>query len=282
MKLANKTADIFVPGGGDIAEALSRTTHMGIGAHQDDLEFMAFHGIAECFGRPDRSFCGVVCTNGAGSPRAGVYADYTDERMRAVRRSEQRTAASVGRYGAMIQLDHSSAVVKDPANPLVKADLTEVLRMAKPASVYTHNPADKHDTHVAVMGHTIAALRSLAGEYRPERVLGCEVWRGLDWMPDRRKVVLNETGRDSLAASLSGVFDSQIAGGKRYDLAIMGRRRANATFFESHGVDQAEMLMFAVDLKPLLDDPALSVSAYVDGLIGEFRAEVREKLTRWK
>ena len=37
------------------------------------------------------------------------------------------------------------------------------------------------------------------------------------------------TGRDELAARLAAVFDSQIAGGKRYDLAEQGRRRANAT-----------------------------------------------------
>jgi len=40
---------------------------------------------------------------------------------------------------------------------------------------------------------------------------------------------------ENLQFALLGVFESQIAGGKRYDLALMGRRRANATYFESHG-----------------------------------------------
>ena len=29
------------------------------------------------------------------------------------------------------------------------------------------------------------------------------------------------------------MFDSQITGGKRYDLAVLGRRVANATFFDA-------------------------------------------------
>jgi LmbE family N-acetylglucosaminyl deacetylase len=54
------------------SEALARITHLGIGAHQDDLEFMAFHGILACFRmRDDRWFGGVTCTNGAGSSRTG-------------------------------------------------------------------------------------------------------------------------------------------------------------------------------------------------------------------
>ena len=264
MRLTNTSADLFVPDGMESAAALARTTHLGIGAHQDDLEFMAVHGILECFGRSDQWFCGVVCTNGAGSPRAGIYADYSDERMRAVRRTEQRTASSIGCYGAMIQLDHASAVAKAPANPTLKTDLVEILLATRPTTVYTHNPADKHDTHVAVMGATIAALRALAAEYRPQRVLGCEVWRDLDWLSDKRKVLLDVGGRENLAAALSGVFDSQITGGKRYDAAVMGRRRANATFLESHGVDRGELLTYAMDLTPLLADGAPSVAAYVE------------------
>ena len=85
MKLSKPTADVFVPDGNDVAAALARTTHLGIGAHQDDLEFMAVHGILACFGQTDKSFTGVVCTDGAGSSRTGVYADYTDGQMKQVR-----------------------------------------------------------------------------------------------------------------------------------------------------------------------------------------------------
>ncbi|TAN38624.1 MAG: PIG-L family deacetylase [Verrucomicrobia bacterium] len=282
MKLNLATADVFIPDGADVAAALKRTTHLAVGAHQDDLEFMALHGVLECFGRDDRWFCGVVCTNGAGSPRAGVYANCTDEQMRAIRRVEQRTAASIGHYGAMLQLDHPSSVVKTAANPALRQDLTEILRATQPDVVYTHNPADKHDTHIGVMAAVIAALRELPAPQRPKQVLGCEVWRDLDWLPDRRKVMLDVSRHENLAAALNGVFDSQITGGKRYDLAVLGRRRAHATFFESHGVDTAEMLTFAMDLMPLVQNPSLSIAGYVESLIEEFKAETKGKLQSWK
>jgi LmbE family N-acetylglucosaminyl deacetylase len=279
ITLNNPTADAYVPDGTPFAEALARTTHMGIGAHQDDLEFMAFHGILACYGAADRWFAGVTCTNGAGSPRAGVYASYTDERMQAVRRREQRLAADVGQYGSMVQLDYPSAAVKDPRDPRLVADLAALLRAARPQVVYTHNLADKHETHVAVAVAAIRALRSLPPGDRPRKVYGCEVWRDLDWMPDAERVLFDVSGRDSLAMALAGVFDSQIAGGKRYDLASQGRRRSNATFAESHGVDVAEQVNFAMDLAPVVQDDTLDLTEYVVHFVRAFEADVRQKIS---
>jgi LmbE family N-acetylglucosaminyl deacetylase len=278
MKLTKSTADVFVPDGSDVAAALARTTHLGVGAHQDDLEFMAVHGVLACFGQPDKAFCGVTCTDGAGSSRAGVYASYADEQMKAVRRLEQRTAAMVGRYGAMLQLDFASKEVKARDNAPVVDDLAEIVRAARPQTVYTHAPSDKHDTHVGVVRAVIAALRRLPPAERPAQVYGCEIWRDLDWLPDGRKVVLNVSDRANISAALSGVFDSQISGGKRYDDAVMGRRKAHATFFESHAVDAATMLTFAMDLSPLVQDDALSIADYTASLIDEMKADVVKRI----
>ena len=88
MKLHNPTADIFVPDGQPVETALHRVTHLGIGAHQDDLEFMAFHGILA--GYEKRSFAGVTCTDGSGSSRTGKFASFTDAQMMAVRRQDSR------------------------------------------------------------------------------------------------------------------------------------------------------------------------------------------------
>jgi LmbE family N-acetylglucosaminyl deacetylase len=278
MNLHNSSTSIFIPDGKPEGEALSRLTHLGIGAHQDDLEFMAFHGILNCFARDDRWFGGVTCTNGAGSSRSGPYAAFSDERMMAIRRQEQNTAATVGGYGAMIQLDYPSSAVKNSTDPRLKQDLIEILTATRPAVVYTHNPADKHDTHVGVTIAAIKAMRELPREWRPGQIIGCEVWRNLDWLPDSRKVLMDVSGRDNLAAALNGVFDSQIAGGKRYDLAILGRRAANATFFEAHATDAATQLIFGLDLTPLVTDETTDIAGYVCDLIGQFQAEVRQKL----
>ena len=280
MKFNQATAEVFVPDGKPLTEAIARVTHLGIGAHQDDLEFMAFHGILECFDTDSRWFGGVTCTNGAGSARTGAYASFTDLQMQAVRKTEQNKAASVGQYGVMIQLDYPSSAVKSPTDPALKNDLRQILADAKPQVVYTHNPADKHDTHIGVMIAALQAIRELPLADRPGKVIGCEVWRNLDWLPDAEKVLMDVSARKDLAAALNGMFASQIAGGKRYDLATLGRRSANATFFDSHTTDQADQLIFGVDLTPLAVDDTLDLVDYVTGFIERFQAEVKTKLSR--
>jgi len=280
MKLKNKTADIFVPDGTPALAALQRITHLAIGAHQDDLEFMAFHGILECYGQGPKWFGGVTCTNGAGSSRAGIYKKFSDAQMMAVRRQEQRNAAVVGRYGVMLQLDYPSAAVKSAANPALKNDLKKILAASRPEIVYTHNLADKHDTHLGVAIAAVQAMRELPRPQRPKKVIGCEVWRNLDWLPDSDKFLMDVSGRDHLAASMNGVFDSQIAGGKRYDLATHGRRAANATFFESHATDTATQLIFGMDLTPLVVDDSIDIVQFVLGFIGKFSNDVESKLRR--
>ena len=280
MNFHHSTARLFIPDGQPETGALARVTHLGIGAHQDDLEFMAFHGILACYHSEDHWFGGVTCTDGSGSARTGAYARYGDAEMMAVRRREQEQAAAVGRYGAMIQLDYPSKTVKDAHDTTLRDDLVAILQATRPRVVYTHNPADKHETHIAVVVPVLQAIRALPRAQRPEQVHGCEVWRGLDWMEDSEKVIHDLSGHENLAAALNGIFDSQIAGGKRYDLATLGRRRANATFFNSHATDQAEMLAFALDLTPLAHDDALDIVEYVTGYIDRFRADVTAKLRK--
>ena len=100
MKFQNPSADVFIPDGKPAADALARVTHLGIGAHQDDLEFMAFHGILTCFGQEDKWFGGVTCTSGTGSSRTGSYAALHNTEMATIRRQEQNKAAVLGRFGA--------------------------------------------------------------------------------------------------------------------------------------------------------------------------------------
>jgi LmbE family N-acetylglucosaminyl deacetylase len=278
MQFHKPTADTFVPDGAEPEAALARTTHLCIAAHQDDIEIMAYHGIAECFGVRDRWFTGVVVTNGAGSPRSGIYGGYTDAEMQQVRILEQRKAAYVGEYACQIQLAFTSAEVKDPRETVVVEDLKRILLATQPEYVYLHNPADKHDTHVGVTARSVAALRAVRGQIRVKKVYGCEVWRDLDWMTDEDKQVLPVSTRPNIAAALVGVFDSQVTGGKRYDLATAGRRLAHATYYASHGTDRESALSFAMDLTPLVEDPSLAIGDYVLGLVDRFRADVERRV----
>jgi LmbE family N-acetylglucosaminyl deacetylase len=280
MKLNVKTAEIFVPDGKSAQEALARTTHLGIGAHPDDLEILAWDGIAQCFQRDDAWFSGIVVTDGSGSPRTALYRDHTDEQMRAIRREEQKKAAVVGEYAAVALLDYPSSAVKDRSNAGPVDDITRLLAAARPGVVYTHNLADKHDTHVAVALRTIEAIRRLGRAERPKRLLGCEVWRDLDWMLDADKVALDCSTRENTQQALVRIYDSQISGGKRYDLATMGRRRAHATYHESHDPDAATGLIFAMDLTPLIEDDAREIALFVQEFVARFAQDVAARLNR--
>jgi LmbE family N-acetylglucosaminyl deacetylase len=278
LSLTHNNADVFVPDGAEVAAALARTTHLAIGAHQDDLEFMAAHGVVECFQNSARWFTGVVVTNGGGSARDFEYKGYSDEQMMDVRQLEQRKAAFVGEYSAMLQLRHPSSAVKDAANVAVVSDLISILSETRPDVVYTHNLADKHDTHVAVALRVVAACERLPAAARPKQIIGCEVWRDLDWLCDADKVMMPVDRHENLHAALMGVFDSQISGGKRYDLATAGRRRAHATYFESHGTDQHSSLIWGMDLTPLLS--GADAAELVHGYIARFEAEVAGRIAR--
>jgi LmbE family N-acetylglucosaminyl deacetylase len=279
MKLHRPGAEIWTLDGTPPEQALARTTDMGIGAHPDDVEILAQRGILDCFDRPDRWFTAVVVTDGAGSSRTGPYAHYTDDQMRAVRRLEQKKAGMVGGYSAVVLLDYTSADVKAPATSVVD-DLVTLLQAARPRTLYTHNLADKHDTHIGTLLRTIEACRRLLGADRPPRVLGGEAWRDLDWMCDPDKVTVPVDDREALTSALLGVFDSQITGGKRYDLATAGRYRAHATYHQSHHADAASLVAFAMDLTPLVTDPSLDPVAYARSFIDRFEAEVVDRIQR--
>jgi LmbE family N-acetylglucosaminyl deacetylase len=279
---SNPGADVFVPDTSLKPEdALRRVTHLCIGAHQDDIEIMAQSGISDCLGRTDRWFGGVVVTNGAGSPRSGSFAAYTDEQMLAVRREEQREAARLGHYSIQLQLAHPSADVKRSGHAGVASDLKAIFSGCQPQVVYLHNPADKHDTHVAVLLRCLEAIRSLPADRRPKLVLGCEVWRDLDWLLDADKVALDSGRNPDLALKLLAVFDSQISGGKRYDLASMGRRCANATFHTSHATDSLAGITWAVDLTPVTRDGGPSIRDFTGALIARLAADVSQRLKTW-
>ncbi len=280
MKLHLQSAELFIPDNVPEAAALARTTHLAVGAHQDDLEIMAYDGILACFQRPDQWFTGVVMTNGGGSPRTDVYADYTDEDMMAVRRIEQKKAAVLGEYAAQFLLDYPSGAVKDPAETRPVEDLAAILRATRPQVVYTHNLADKHDTHVGVTLKLIEAIRGLPPDERPAALYGCEVWRDLDWMDDADKIAFDVSGHENLQAALLGIFDSQIAGGKRYDLATLGRRRAHATYHASHGVDVTTGITFAMDLTPCIQEPGLDPAQCVREHIQRFEKDVMGRVAK--
>ena len=278
--LTAKNLDLFIPDGMPVEKACKRTTHLCIAAHQDDVEIMAFHGISECYKKSDQWFGAVVVNDGAGCPRAGAFANYNDNQMKLVRKIEQRKAAELGKYSFVYQLGYPSADIKDANNEPIVSDLSAIIEACRPETVYLHNPADKHDTHVALTMKCLSALRRLPVNQRPQKVFGCEVWRDLDWLDDGQKIALRVDQNQELARKLLEIFESQIAGGKRYDHAAIGRRVANATFSEPRNTDQAAALTWAMDLTPLMTDNALTPEDFIKRHLADFTNSVLAKINR--
>ncbi len=265
------------PGEDSFEGAARRVTHLGIGAHQDDLEFMACHGILAGL-EPGCAFGAVVCTDGAGSIRTGPLAGIEPAELVRRREEEQEQAARLGNYVLTVQMRRSSRSVRPPPSAGFVRSLACLLQHLQPRVIYTHNPADRHPTHVGVVLGVIAALRTLPPHRRPARLLGCEVWGDLDWLPAPHRVVLDVSRKPCLTRSLARVFTSQISAGKRYDLAVAGRRRAHATFADPHAADTSQAVTLAMDLTPLLRRPRRPVRTFLQRLLSDFQQATLHRL----
>lgn len=281
MKLNLRSDQLYIPDMLPLEKALERTTHLAIGAHHDDLEIMAIDGILQCYQQTDKWFTGVIMTDGSGSPRSGIYKDYSDDEMCAVRVEEQKKAAKLGEYAAQIFLEYPSGILSDSTDNRPVEDIMSLLKSTTPEVVYTHNPTDKHDTHIGVLLKVLNALWCLPAKQRPKRLYGCEVWGDLDWLPDEDKIVFDISTHEELQTALVEIFDSQISGGKRYDLAIMGRRRAHATYYEPYKVDIMKGAAFAMDLSSLITMPEQDIEAFVEEKIRRFSDDVRRRIQQF-
>lgn len=247
-------------------------------AHQDDCEIMAVDGILKGYYSKKHSFALVETTDGGGSARTGKFANYTDEEMKQVRVKEQQAASEIGKYHSLYMLNYSSKEVKDKSNDKIVNDYIQIIKELKPQVIYTHSVLDKHPTHIGVVLKVIKALRSLPKEERPKLLYGCEVWRSLDWISDGKKIGFNVSRNEKLQKQLLEVFESQIAGGKAYTKASIGRRYQNATYYQSHSVDSYKMISYAIDMKPLLKNPDLSIKEFALSFIDDLRNEICETI----
>ncbi len=281
MPLSNNSADVFVPDDAARKEAIHRTTHLGIGAHPDDLEVMALDGILSCFNSEDQWFSGVTVTDGSGSVNQGPYASYQETDVIELRQKEQRKAAFIGEYSMIYQLSHPSSSVREKTFQAHQSEIRQIVNETRPDIVYTHTPTDRHPTHVAVAVSAVQALQALPAETRPDTLYGCEVWRDLDWLCDEDRVVFDISGMEHLTDALIGVFDSQIRGGKRYHRATRGRQRAHATFHNSHQADKASRLIYGMDLSPVLQESGTDLSNLIHTYTSKFQTDVVESLNRF-
>jgi LmbE family N-acetylglucosaminyl deacetylase len=229
------------------------TTHMAIGAHCDDLEIIGLDGIVRHFENKKNNFYGVVVSNSQGKPYHPKYRNLSPEQIQKIREREQIKAAGIGQYTGLAFLNYPSNRIK---NKKYKDEITnkiqEIIKIINPKTLYTHNPFDRHPTHVVTCLRVIEALRGLKKSKRPSRVYGVEVWGSLDWLPDDKKVAFDVSAHKQLTEKLLSVYKSQNYKNNRYDEAVLGRMRANSVFSKPHQFSKEKFLIYALDLLPLL------------------------------
>lgn len=276
--------ELYIPDAVPEEQAWKRVTHLAIGAHQDDLEFMAFPAIAECYRAGTRGFFGIILTDGVGSIRGAEASRNSDREFAQIRREEQKRAATIGTYGGIYQLAASSDELR--SNPRqIAEEIWSLIKNMEPQEVLLHSPFDKHKTHLAALVASIEALRRRASALPTPRVIGCEVWRGHDWLPDARKLILDASYDPSFATRLFEQFQSQIGPGKRYGDATVGRWLANATFYQPRAADLYARAMYGVDLSELVNDQGVSIPSFIHRHLEEFATDIRttwEDLIPWK
>ena len=272
LLLQELTHTYFDPQFSNLEEALGHSTFLGVGAHPDDLEVMAHHGILAAKGSKNYHFSGVICTSGSGSVTGDSLKGSNEAGLAQVRAQEQINAAKLGQFGSCLLLAYESCEIKERLNHQFVSDLQDLLEITKPKVIYTHNIFDKHKTHVSVVVHLIAALKNLS--YCPEAFYGCEVWRGLDWIADEDKKILSPSDVNHVKELIT-CHKSQLEE-KDYAEATVARMKSNATFFDASKSDQFEHQLFAMDLLPLLGD--VSLKSWVEDHLLKFKKSVDENL----
>lgn len=270
MEFRQTRSSSFIPDGSPLQKALERTTHLGIGAHADDLESIAIPGILACYQDQASWFSGVVLTTGTGAPRGDSLAALTKAEYAASRAQEQVRAAQIGNYSAVIQLAYESAEIRSGSQEAA-GDLRQVLLSARPSAVYTHNPLDNHPTHRAVCRLVLDVVRSLPADAQPALLAGLEFWGSLDWLPIRCRIAFDTSAHQELQQELLLAFPSQNEV-KAYPQAVIARRKANATLHSTHEADCSQSLVLGLDLTPLLSPEAGSLDNYLEQILQEFLA----------
>lgn len=263
---------------GSLTEAASATRFLAIMAHQDDVEISALHGILHGRTSTPTCFSAVICSASSYSPSPQFQTLPTAEIL-ATRRREQREAALLGGYRYCVQLPFPSGDLKGSPPELLVTTLATLIAASPGATVYTHNPFDRHPTHLTVCAAVLAACRRLGVASRPRQVLGCEGWRNLDWLPSDLKVRLPIVDPDRLGEQLVNLFRSQVTNGKRYAEAAVGRRVSQATFDEATESDAANEVTLAVDLTHLIAS-AEPLTCWCEQVLSRFRAEIIDSIEK--
>jgi len=254
------------------------TNLLAIASHHDDIEIMAMDGILKAYGSKKYAFYGCVVGDGSTCNKSGKYAELNDKDMMEVRNQEQIRASEIGEYSKLYLLKHTPNEIVDAENKSIIKDIKKIIEEVKPDVIYTHNVFDKNPSHRALTLKVIDAIMDMPEELRPRLLYGCEVFRGLDWLPDRYKVTFDLSENKELQNRLIGVYDSRAEGFKDYTKAVMGRKLSNATLeYNAASETEDKLIWYGINLTSVIQKN-IPIKEFCVKVLGDFNKELLDGL----
>lgn len=130
-----------------------RKVILGVGAHADDMDFMASGTIAKFIQEGYEGYY-LVCTDGS---RGSADPDMTHQKLSDIRKAEQIAAGSVLGLSDVFFLTHTDTQLV--SNTILKEEIVRYIRRLKPSIVITMDPACLYEanfalTDTSVVNHT--------------------------------------------------------------------------------------------------------------------------------
>ncbi len=255
-------------------KSANTTNLLAISAHQDDIEIMAMDGILRAYGSKKYAFYAAVVGDGANCLKAGKYSEVSDKEMIEARNQEQLRASQIGEYSKLYFLKHAHSEIEQEENESIIKELQKLILEVKPEIVYTHNIFDKNPHHVKITQLVIDAINGLNIDDRPRLLYGCEIFRSLDWLPDKYKITFDLSDNKELQQRLVNVYDTRVEQSRNYTKAVMGRKLANAAFVSSNcATDEDKMYWYGINLTPVIQKN-ISLNEYCIKILNDFNREL--------
>ena len=248
-------------------------------AHPDDCELMAIDGIQRGYRAAKYTFSCIVTTDGADSERTGKFAKATDEKMAEVAISEQKKAATIGRYNSVYFMNYSSEETRDQDNEDIVNEYIEIIKELKPRIIYTHSILDRHPTHVAVAIKVINALRTMKKSEQPKVLYGCESERDLDWLDQSKVVTFDVSKNMRLQRQLISAHKSANMS-RDYVNACIGRRLVNAVFNRDEKKKNAKLTAKAINMTTLLRRKDYPIKRFAMSFVDDLYVEINDMMDK--
>ncbi len=253
------------------------TNLLAIASHHDDIELMAMDGVLKAYGSKKYAFYACVVGDASNCNKIGKYADCSDKELMETRNQEQARASQIGEYEDLILLKKSQSDIEDLDNTTIVKELQKIILDINPDVVYTHNIFDRNLSHVRLALKVIEAILALPEESRPRLLYGCEIFRSLDWLPERYRVNFDISDNKEIQSRLIGVYDTMAEHSQNFAKAVVGRKLSNATFLGDKMGEEDKMLWFGLNLTPVISK-GIPLKDYVIKILNDYNKEMLDNI----